>query len=367
MFSVAESVTRVGKNTTGFHTLEDGDLNTIIREVSRIVKENYRGNHLFTHDIIEQLNSEIFNSLKVEFLEYEAIIDVPQLEPHKVFSDLNIMAVDGASVVFKGHPIRLVVARSGVFSHSQRLTNVLRLNNTPKSTLRIVDAYGEFLDIDDLIRKVESETLAYIESETIIELVDKLDVDDIDYVFHDGPLYFPNGFEYTYDMVKFLYEKGVPIISIVKNSYSRTIMEMLGNPRYLDSDFFSFFLKPGTRSPFFVNENPKQEVKESELKNVSSYYMTPNGALIRIDVPYWVFEDYGATKIIEIVASDISLGNGKHSYLLKKADRIAKFTEYEKKKLLRELEFILSSAGFNEQSFYNHKRWGLYATRKRGL
>ena len=358
MFFLSDEYPEAISRNRGFHVLENGEIETILNNISKVVIKNYVGKNVFPKSIMDRLSLEIFEGLNIEFFEQNAKIEVKTKSPHHVFNELNILAVDGSSIVFKGHPVRIIIARSGVFSHSQRLTNVIRLIGPYRSVFRIVDDYEGYVDIEDALRKYESETLAFVESQTIIDISEMLNVGEIDFIFHDGPLYFPNGFEYTYEMANYLYKTGTPLISVVKNSYSRTIMQKLGLKGFLDSDFFAYNLKPGTRSPFFLNENPNYEIDNYDLKPVSCYFMTPAGSLLRIDVPYWVFEDYGAEKIVEIVAADVYLGSGKHSYFLKMADKKAKFSDYEKKKLLRELESLIFRAGYNEGSFYNHKRWG---------
>jgi len=231
------------------------------------------------------------------------------------------------------------------------------------SKIRSVDDYPAFFDIDDLLRKYESETLSFVESKTIIDIVEKDKGENIDFVIHDGPLYFPNGFKYTYEMSQILYNLGVPIISLVKNSYSRLIADLMGLKNLIDSDILSYHLPNGARSAFFINKSSNQFVVSEALQVVSAYYMTPKGNLLRIDVPYWVFESFGAKRIIEIVAADVMMGGGNTSYLVSMADRKAKFSDYEKRAILLELRKMIYGSGFHNEFFFNHKRWGFHSLR----
>ena len=350
----------------GFITFESGSVDYILKKLPSYFGPRLKDNRLFDENILVQLWEQSKNSGDVEFLEDNFLLPVVMVKPHEVLNNMNIVGVDGSSVVFRGHPFRLIIARSAVYTHSQKLVNVLRLYGLYKSTLRIVDEYPLFFDIDDVLRRFESETLSFIESETIIDIGKKFGSDHIDLIIHDGPLYFPNGAEYTANMLKVLYELDIPIVGIVKNSFSRLIVDLLGGGFYLDSDFLSFHLRENYRTSFFVN-NKVGLLDDRDLRVVSSYYMTPKGNLLRIDVPLWVFEQFGSEKIIDIVVSDIAIGGGSYSYVLGKADKMAKFSEHERERLLRYLKMIINQFGFHEDKFYNHVRWGLYGLRKRGL
>jgi hypothetical protein len=168
-------------------------------------------------------------------------------------------------------------------------------------------------------------------------------------------------------MLSLLYDLDIPLIGIVKNSYSRLLMDLMGSEKYLDSDFFSFHLSANERTAFFVYDDPRIDIRILDLRPVASYYMTPNQNLLRIEVPYWVYESMGPERIMNIVQSDVILGGGSYSFILGKADKWAKFNEYERKNLLMFLKDILNRSGFHEDKFFNHSRWGLHSLRKRGL
>lgn len=343
-----------------YKLIKGGDLNSIVSAIKSFLEESISVD-FFSRDFLDKLIASFISKGALDIYEESFIIPVDIEEPHKILSDLNLLAVDGSSLVFKGHPVRLIIARSGVYSHSQRLTNVLRVNGVYMSTVRLVDEYPSFIDLDDVLRRFESETLAFVESKTIIDIVEKNDGKDIDFILHDGPLYFHHGFKYTYEAVQVLYDFGVPIIGLVKNSYSRLIADLMGLRNILDSDILSYHLPNGARSAFFINKISNQYVVSDDLQVVSAYYMTPKGNLLRIDVPYWVFESYGARKLMEIIAADVMMGGGNTSYLVSMADKKAKFSDYEKKSILEALRKLIYGSGFNDEFFYNHKRWGFHS------
>ncbi|MGQ4890943.1 MAG: DNA double-strand break repair nuclease NurA [Candidatus Njordarchaeia archaeon] len=352
--------------TSNFIIFDTGDVDKVVKKLPFYFRNLLKDNRLFKDEALQGLWEKSRDSGDIEFLEDELLFPVSLGKPHEVLNNMNIVGVDGSSVVFRGHPFRLIIARSAVYTHSQKLVNVLRLYGLYKSTLRIVDEYPLFFDIDDVLRRFESETLSFIESETIIDIGKKFGSDYVDLIVHDGPLYFPNGTSYTENMLRVLYELDIPIVGIVKNSFSRLIVDIIGGGFYLDSDFFSFHLKENFRTSFFLN-NKVGLVDDRDLRVVSAYYMTPKKNLLRIDVPLWVFEQLGPEKIMEIIVADIAIGGGSYSYVLGKADKIAKFSEFERGRLLSYLKLVIHGLGFHEDKFYNHVRWGLYGLRKRGL
>jgi len=344
--------------------IEGRDIYSIVSEIKKHLRISNNRETIHVNKFVSKFYNFIKRGfderLSLEFLEDRPIFKIDIDKPYSVFNNMTVIGVDGSSLVFKGHPLRLIITRSAVFSHSQRRINVVRINGVYKVLVRIVDELPFLGDIDDFLRILESYTLSYLESTTINEICKKYGADLIDLVLKDGPLYNINN-EGISDMLSSLYKLGIPIIGVVKNSYSKFVTKAINIDNMFDSDFFSFLLVPNSRSPFFMLVDEKSE----QHKLVMTYYMTPRRTIMRIEVPYWVYEEYGPDLIASYIAADTILGKGHFSYILSRADKISKFSENEKKILLRQLEKMLLSYGSKAPYFFNEYRWGLHSLRNR--
>ncbi|NIQ07480.1 MAG: DNA double-strand break repair nuclease NurA [Candidatus Korarchaeota archaeon] len=315
---------------------------------------------------------EVKNALTTEkhrilMLEEDLLIPLPRLKGGKPLKHLNLIGIDGSSFSLRGHPFRMIVARSAVFSFSQRVKESLNISTAYKGIIRLVFPDRTGRDLESELRLKEISTLAYIESKTAVEVADNVGPSNIDIMYRDGPLYFRNGFSFSLHSVKYLSDLGIPVIGVVKNSFSRSIMSALNFEGFLDSDFFSYYLQPGYRSSFFLlrdlRVNGKRKDLEKNLRQVFFYFITPKGILLKVEIPYWLYIEYGPKLIVKLVWASILIGEGKNVYMLSRADKIARFSKYERRAFSRELKRCSQDLGFNSPITYNQMRWGGFSAK----
>lgn len=317
-----------------------------------------------SNEIKRELHS---NSHSVTMLEEELISRLPRVKSTEILKDLNLVGIDGSSFSLRGHPFRVIIARSAVFSFSQRLENSLNIATSYKGIIRIVLPNKTGNSIESELRRKEINTLAYVESKTATEIVDKVGVSNIDILYKDGPLYFREGFHFSRNSIKYLTDRGVPVVSVVKNSFSRRIMDALGYEGLLDSDFFSYYLKPGYRSSFFlINDikiNGKTRKLEKSQRQTFFYLITPKGLLIKVELPYWFYLEYDPELIVKCIWASILIGEGKNVYPISKADSLARFSRYERRTFEERFKRVSEDLGFKSPTFYDQMRWGGFSAK----
>jgi len=306
---------------------------------------------------------EVYAALSKELsyitpLENQLIMNISVIQPFKVFRGLTLVGIDSSSFVFRGHPLRLIIARSGVFVYSQRTMKILRVFNPFKYVLGIVHSLDD--ELDEEISRFESRCMSYVEIKTA-ETIAKTVPDLVDIIFFDGPIFTKHNYDLMLDLLKLLKEKNIISFHVVKNCTSSKIMSASGYFGLLDSDFFSYYLKPGQRSCFMIWKkviigNKEINVPE-EFLPVFAYFMTWKKQLLRVEVPKWIYDKYGLELIERIIVSDIILGNKETSYMISRADRLAKFSERERRMLEFNLRVLAQRLGFSSPEFYNQKRW----------
>lgn len=281
------------------------------------------------------------------------------VRPHVVLQNKTLVGIDSSAFVFKGHPIRLVVARSAVSVYSQRRLRVLRVRNPYLYVVEVVQASGAD-DLEEEFVRTESRAMALAESRTAIDLASRARR-EIDAVFFDGPMYSRHTHDISLETLKELQQRELPSVHVVKNCSASRIMSLCGCLGLLDSDFFSYYLRPGFRSCFFLWKSVVlgdiTVDAPSDLLPVYAYFMTWSRHLLRVEVPRWVFEALGPEGVEALVISDLLLGGRSASYLISRADRLARFSERERSMLEFTLRILARRLGFVSPEFFNQTRW----------
>ncbi|MCD6490866.1 MAG: DNA double-strand break repair nuclease NurA, partial [Candidatus Korarchaeota archaeon] len=347
------------KTSIAFGIITWGSQRNILAAIEKMISKTIVNTN-FLPDPQRVIDSLKTNDNLVELLEDKLLYKLRNARAHTVFKDMNVIGIDGSSFSIRGHPIRIIVARSGIFVHSQRLRNVIRVSGPYKVIIRTLGPSGR--DFEEDLRRAETESLAFIESKTALELANNFSM-NVDLFFRDGPLYFPFGYDYDIETNIELSKLGIPQINVVKNCASQAVMASVDCNYMYDSDFFAYYLKPLWRSAFFLLKDVKfaSNIKlqiDLDIKPVFTYVMSPKGNLIRYEIPYWVFSEYEPEIILDYITADLLLGEGNMSYIISRADSIAKFSELEKRMISEIFRKTVIKLGYKSPLFFNQIRWG---------
>jgi len=174
----------------------------------------------------------------------------------------------------------------------------------------------------------------------------------------DGPQFISReSFLLSLTRVKLLHKMGIPSISIVKNPSGSPIMRACGITDTTDTAFFEY-LEAGERSPMFLRlSEGTKKIPSQEFLRVFWYYKTERGFISRCEVPFWSYQEK-RFQFPEIVAADSAMDGGKMSFLIGKADSIARI-----KQSMRATIRSLQKNGFTAHDVpycapYNQDRWG---------
>ena len=304
------------------------------------------------------LGSEKFSEAILEAgltrLEAGASYPLPCPNPTKTFEGINVVGVDGGSFGLSLHPLRMIIARTAVFSHSQNIDRPLNLRDCWRASVVLLREIGP---LEDCMRRKSRETLASLEATTVAELVEEY-ASALDVVIWDGPLYTRRFLRRQYSAVKALADRAIMCIRVVKNVSSARIARTLGLRGITDADIFSYSLPLGFRTPLFLYDGPLVRGLPGDMKPIFFYAKTEQGVL-RFEFPLWMLEEYGARRIIDIIAADLTLGGGI-SYVVSRADQLARFREEEKRHIFFRIVQILEDYGFGRPVMFNQNRWGRF-------
>lgn len=291
----------------------------------------------------------------VVVLEGAYSLPMPKLNPIKEFEDKNIIGVDGGAFSLKLHPIRIIIARTGVFCHSQRNSKQLDLRGVWRATFSILRRNG---NIEEHIRRKIREILVSIESTTIKEIATEYGR-DIDAIIWDGPLYSKKFFYTLYGAIKVLTDRAIICIKVVKNVFSSRLAKWSGIVGLTDADLFSHYLRPGYRTTMFTYDDSIIKKIPRDMRPVFFYVKTSQMIILRYEFPMWTLEEYGVDYVLRIIGTDLAFGNG-FSYMISRADKIARFNEEEKRYLSFRIFELLKKHGFETLLTFNERRWNRY-------
>ena len=341
--------------------IKENSIRELLEDLSKHIQ--YKVSYTMESYNIDKISERCLSDVELLEDSHEIAIHVDVKKPYIILHNKNLLGSDGSSFVLRVHPFRIIIARSGIYLYSLKpIPNKISFLGAYDSTFSFVENLtGDSLE--DAIKRAESRVLADLETRSVLQFIDEID-GAIDLVIMDGPLYHPVTYDINLKFLKELYYQRIPVIYIVKNSVSRRFTRLLGIP-LLDSDFLAYKLRPNERTPAIIVKNilsDKGELIgiENKLRPVSFYYMSPKRILFRIDVPLWVVEDYLLENIVKWSISDILLGGGTKSFMISKAESVAKFSESEKKYIKAFLEKLLAQHGIISPSTYNQFRWGVF-------
>lgn len=303
---------------------------------------------------IEELLNLLVDSKIVEPLEDSFKVSVRTVDPIQILSDKSIVGIDGGAFTIKFHPLRFIIAKSAIFTHTQRF-RAQGVRGIWRTAFSIVRKSGNF---EELLRRKVREVLVKVESKTTLEVIEEFG-DNIDAIFWDGPLYNRRYFDEFYNVVKAARDFSVPIIKLVKNSFSARIAQYLGFDELSDADLFSAFLGSRERSAFFLYKGPMAVDLPIKFRPVFFYVKTSNKLILRYEFPYWVLEEYGSGYIQRIIYADMQLGGGL-SYVLMRADNLARFTDQERRRIVYHIISALRKNGLDDVLLFNERRWARF-------
>ena len=308
------------------------------------------------NSIIEILRSAINDGLLVP-LESDSKfkIRIQKVDPIRALNDKNITGIDGGAFSIKFHPIRLIMAKSAVFMHTQKLFFKGAIKGVWRTSVSILRKVG---NMEEQVRRRTKRLLVELESRTVLEIIEEYD-NSIDAIFWDGPLYGMRFFDRYYEVVRKAKDYAIPVIKLVKNSFASRITSFFGLSDIFDADLFSMLLDNNERSTVYLLENKLSRQLPESLKPVFFYVKTPNRLIVRYEFPYWVIEDYGLAYILRLIYADMQLGGGI-SYVLSKADQIARFTDQEKRRIIYHVISVLKKNGLDDILLFNERRWSKF-------
>ncbi len=321
------------------------------------------------------------DSCRIKRLDPNIVYPIDITEPTDILNELNIVGFDGGSIAIYNYSCSTVYARGGSFAYSQgrgerRLSLESGINRIWCDTAvnvaarpgvlseevhqwtldQCADDVHEEMIIQDQVKRAEVWALALVEASSTALCLQEF-WGKIDIVFLDGPQFVSReGFEPSLTRLKLLQNLGVPSIAIVKNPSGSPIMRACGISDTSDTAFFEY-LEPGERSPMFLRiDEGKKKIPSKNLRRVFWYYKTQRGFICRCEIPHWCYQENGF-KFDEIVGADSALDGGKMSFVIGRADSIARI-----RSSMRTTMRALQKAGFSAHQVqysepYNQKRW----------
>ncbi len=288
-------------------------------------------------------------------LEDSIIKRMPQVKPLGILKGRNIVGVDGGVFSLKLYPFRIIVARSGVYSFPMRDYAGFGVRNIWRFILSVLRSRGR---IEEQLRKKMREVLFYVESTTVREIAEEYG-SAIDVVFWDGPMYTRRHLRKQYSTIKSLSDRAIMCIRVVKNPFSSRLLKGTKMDSLTDADVLSYYLRPNMRTSMFLLDNRFVRGIPRDLKPVFFYVKTDLRVLLRYEFPYWMLEEYGIDDILNIIAADLAMGNG-FSYVVGRADFIARFSEDERRYIAFKIFRMLRENGFPDFLTFNQRRWGKF-------
>ena len=162
-----------------------------------------------------------------------------------------------------------------------------------------------------------------------------------------------------YSAIRVLTDRAIICIKVVKNAFSSRIAKWSGIVGLTDADLFSYYLPPGYRTAMFTYDDSIVRKIPSDMRPVFFYVKTRQMVILRYEFPIWILEEYGIEYVLRIIGTDLALGNG-FSYVINRADKIARFSEEEKRYLSFKVFELLKKYGFETILTFNEKRWNKY-------
>ncbi|MCR8455146.1 MAG: DNA double-strand break repair nuclease NurA [Candidatus Korarchaeota archaeon] len=308
-----------------------------------------------TKDVIESIIDKAIDSGIVIPIESRYKYEVPHVDPIQALKNKAIVGVDGGVFPIKLHPVRLILARSAVFTYSRRIDFDYNLRGIWKSSIAIQQSLG---DSEEQIRRKIREMLLDLEVQTVKEFLNEYGA-HIDAFFWDGPLYTSRYLSKLHSAVKALTNRSIICVKLVKNSLASRISQVIKGRGFSDADIYVAYLGVNERSSIFVYNDGYASKLADDMKPAFFYLKSPQRVILRYEFPSWVLEEFGINYVLDLVYADLALGNGL-SYVIGKADGIARFSDEEKKQLTLHVIKAIRENGIEDAFFFNERRWARF-------
>lgn len=332
------------------HTLLTRILEDVIRSY---IKKSTIGS--LSNQFIEELIDKAIDSGVVVPLESKYRYDVPRVDPLMALKNKAIVGVDGGVFSIKLHPMRIILAKSAVFFHSQRPDFDYDIKGVWRTSVTILRRAG---NLEEQLRRNMRDALVNIESQTVKELAEEYG-GYIDAVFWDGPLYTSRRISRFYSAIKTLANRAIICIKSVKNSFASRIAQVAEMPELTDADLYVVYLKHNQRSSVFIYEGGYASRLPEDMKPAFFYVKSQQKIMLRYEFPYWTVEEFGLDYVLRLIFADLALGNGI-SYVISRADGLARFSDQEKRHLIYRVLRVLKESGVDEAMLFNERRWARF-------
>ncbi|MFX0065391.1 MAG: DNA double-strand break repair nuclease NurA [Candidatus Hermodarchaeota archaeon] len=318
---------------------------------------------------------------EVEALEDKWTFDLTSIEPHKALEDMNVVAVDGSSMVIVDNQHASVYARGGSYGFSQKKIHRLSfLSGVNKVwcdvAINVEASRGVVQDIEerqhcldkladdnnypyyDRVTLAEVEALALVEAASIILCCNEF-VDNVDLILHDGPLFVSRGgYNASLQRLRHMHMLNIPSINVVKTPAASPVLHAAGISDSTDGAFFDR-LEPGHRSSFFLQQMEASKLRiPTPLTRALAYFKSLNGKfLFRWEVPLWVLQQFGPEKVAEWIAADSFMDKTGVSFSISRADSLVRIRS-NLRTLMRETQRVqLQERGLKFTQNFNQTRW----------
>jgi len=291
-------------------------------------------------------------------LENEFFYKLPDVNPMDVLRGRNIVGVDGGAFSLRLHPLRIVIAKTAVYALSMNSDRSFDIKDVWKFSVSILRKNG---NVVEQVRRKIKEVLVSLEASTIRELAEEYS-NIIDIVIWDGPLYTRKFFNKFYTAIKSLVDRAIICIKIVKNPFSSWLSKTINLESLSDADMLSYYLFPNMRTAMFLFDGKIVANIPYDMKPVFFYVKTGQRVIVRYEFPYGLIEEYGKEEILRIISADLQLGSGI-SYVVSRADKIARFCDEEKRHIAYRIFIAFKKCGVTDLLMYNQLRWGRFLYR----
>lgn len=282
----------------------------------------------------------------------------PRVDPIKALKNKAIVGIDGGAFNIKLHPVRLILLRSAIFTCSRRVDFNCDLKGLWKTSIAL---QRNLSGGDDQLRRKTRELLMDLEVQTVKEFLEEYGA-HIDALFWDGPLYTLRHLNKLYSVVKALTNRAIICIKLVKNSFASRISQAAGGLEFSDADLYVAYLGPNERSSIYIYNGGFASKLTDDMKPAFFYLKSPQRVMLRYEFPSWVLDEFGVNYVLNIICADLALGNGL-SYVISKADSLARFSDDEKRQLAFCVLKILREIGVENVVLFNEKRWARFLSR----
>ena len=327
------------------------------RILENVIRNYIAKSHIgsLTNNYVESLIDKAIDSGIIIPIERRYKYEIPKVDPLLILKNKAIVGVDGGGFAIKLHPMRIILAKSAVFFHSQHPNFNYDIKGVWRTSVAILRRTG---NVEEQLRIKMREMLVDVEVQTVKEIAEEYG-GFIDAIFWDGPLYTSRYMNKFYSAVKTLTNRAIICIKSVKNSFASRIARVSDAYELTDADLYVTYLNPNQRSSAYIyNGNLVSKLPE-DMKPVFFYVKSPQKIMLRYEFPYWVIEEFGLDYVLNLIYADMALGDGI-SYVISRADNLARFSDQERRYLIYRVLRVLKESGVDETILFNERRWARF-------